>query len=74
MVFMLQVQLCNVILKENLIMSYDKSFLMYTAIRDQDLYYLKAPPRLHQQRNPQPDSTLIMGLYIFDLVITTFIR
>ncbi|XP_042885246.1 uncharacterized protein LOC122261596 [Penaeus japonicus] len=38
--------------------------LLHPAIRDQDLYYLKAPPRLHQQRNPQPDSTLIMGCIV----------
>ncbi|XP_063587709.1 uncharacterized protein LOC134764959 [Penaeus indicus] len=38
--------------------------LLHPAIRDQDIYYLKAPPRLHQQRNPQPDSTLIMGCIV----------
>lgn len=38
-----------------------KPLVSFAAFLDPDLYYMDFKQSLHQQRNQQPDSTLVMG-------------
>lgn len=38
--------------------------LVHPALLDPDLYYMDFKQSLHQHRNPQPDSTLVMGCIV----------